>query len=136
MNGFPTPYWIIYYLAFLTALASLLSLYWDGLTTGAGNEPVYLLAAIFGAAGGAAITFTITTELGARAMLLIPAAVKKIKNQGREEGHAEGRQQGREERDERRREAYEKFGVEVDGVMMLPNTPEVEEFLRGEPGKD
>lgn len=29
----------------------------------------------------------------------------------------------------RRREAYDRFGVEVDGVRMLPDTPEVREFL-------
>ena len=26
-------------------------------------------------------------------------------------------------------EAYERFGIELDGVLTLPNTPEVEEFL-------
>ena len=57
-------------------------------------------------------------------MLLIPAAIKKLKDEGRRE------------MDERLREAFQKFGVEVDGVRMLPDTPEVEEFLRGEPGKD
>ena len=30
-------------------------------------------------------------------------------------------------------EAYERFGVEQDGVLVLPRTPEVEQFLFGEP---
>ena len=54
-------------------------------------------------------------------VLLIPQAVKKIMEKGRAEGRAEQRN--------RREEAYKRFGVEVDGVMMLPNTPEVQGFL-------
>ena len=50
-------------------------------------------------------------------VLLIPQAVKKIMDRGR-----------REQRD-RTEEAYKRFGVDVDGVVMLPRTPEVEEFL-------
>ena len=54
-------------------------------------------------------------------MLLIPAEVRRLKREGRKEG--------REERDARYREAYRRFGVEVDGVVMLPHTPEVQAFL-------
>ena len=50
-------------------------------------------------------------------VLLIPQAVKKIMDRGR-----------REQRD-RTEDAYKRFGVEVDGVVMLPRTPEVKEFL-------
>ena len=53
-------------------------------------------------------------------MLLIPAAVNKLKREGRQE------------RDKRYKEAIRRFGVEVDGVTMLPFTPEVQEFLDGE----
>lgn len=42
------------------------------------------------------------------------------------------RKEERERLRMRRAEAYEKFGVEVDGVLMLPRTPEVERFLSGE----
>ena len=126
MNRFPGEYWIIYYLAFLVAVAVLLWLYWDGLLRGGGDTRLFLLAAVFGTAGGAAITFTITTEMGVRAMLLIPAAVKKLKQ--------EGRREGRDERDKRYEEAYRRFGVEVNGVVMLPRTREVQEFLNGEDG--
>jgi hypothetical protein len=50
-------------------------------------------------------------------VLWAPARIRKLKRQGR-----------KEQRD-RNREAYKRFGVEVNGVMMLPRTPEVEEFL-------
>ena len=57
--------------------------------------------------------------------------------QWKEEGHIGGREEGcqseRERRRKRQEEARVKFGVEVDGVLMLPQTPEVERFLEGEP---
>jgi uncharacterized protein (DUF58 family) len=34
----------------------------------------------------------------------------------------------------RRQEVLARFGVEVDGVRMLPDTPEVQRFLDGEDG--
>ena len=39
---------------------------------------------------------------------------------------------GREERAKREREAFERFGVDVNGVRMLPDTEEVRRFLNGE----
>ena len=39
------------------------------------------------------------------------------------------REEGREECLKRWDEAYARFGIEVDGVLMLPLTPEVERFL-------
>ena len=41
----------------------------------------------------------------------------------------EGRRKVREERRKRWDEAYARFGFEMDGVLMLPLTPEVERFL-------
>ena len=68
-------------------------------------------------------------------VLLIPAAWKKAKDEGREEGREEGRLEERErlkkEYNDRYQAAYEKFGIEVDGVLVLPRTPEVERFLSG-----
>ncbi len=58
-------------------------------------------------------------------VLLIPDAVKKIKAQGYAEERAAQRK--------RYQEAYDRFGVAVDGVLILPNTPEVERFLSGQP---
>ena len=95
-----------------------------------------MLADILAVALGLAIASTILVEVIGRMVLLIPDAVRKIKAEGREEGHAEGREEGRvEERaaqHKRRQEAYERFGVEVNGVLMLPNTLEVTEFLSGD----
>lgn len=44
----------------------------------------------------------------------------------------EGRKEERENQRRRREEAVARFGVEVNGVLMLPQTPEVERFLAGE----
>ena len=52
--------------------------------------------------------------------------------EGREEGRVEGREEGTENQRKREEEAYARFGVEVNGVLMLPKTPEVERFLAGE----
>ena len=42
------------------------------------------------------------------------------------------REQLREQAHARRQEALARFGVEVNGVRMLPDTPEVQRFLDGE----
>ncbi len=65
-------------------------------------------------------------------VLLIPAAWNKAKAEGREEGRAEERQRLKKEYKARYQAAYEQFGIEVDGVLVLPRTPEVERFLAGE----
>ena len=71
-------------------------------------------------AAGTAVLITIFVEVLGRMVLLIPAAVKKIMNEGRRE------QRNREEA------ALAKFGYEIDGVRVLPMTPEVQRFLSGE----
>ena len=86
-----------------------------------GTDYIHILAAIFGASAGIALLFAIAAEVIGRMVLLIPQAVKKIMEKGRAEGRTEQRN--------RREEALKRFGVEVDGVMMLPMTPEVEDFL-------
>ena len=87
-----------------------------------------ILADIFGTALGASAAFTITTELLIVMVLLAPRLYKSIKNKGK----AEGKAVERKAQHDRRKEAYRRFGVEVDGVRMLPNTEEVERFLAGE----
>ena len=52
-------------------------------------------------------------------MLLIPKTVRAILERGME---AQLQQVN---------EAYARFGIEVDGIRALPDTPEVKEFLRG-----
>ena len=81
---------------------------------------VYLLAAIFGSAAGGAAVFTIIVEAGGYLVLLIPARIKKLKNEGSEE------------RDKRYAEALARFGYVEDGARVLKFTPEVQRFLDGE----
>ena len=88
---------------------------------------MYLLAAIFGAAAGVALLAASIWEVTGRMVLLIP----KAWNRAKEEGRLEERRRLKA----RYREAYERFGIEVDGVLTLPRTPEVERFLAGEPGE-
>ena len=63
--------------------------------------------------------------------LLIPKAVRKIRDEGRAEGLVEGRAEEQEIQRRRREEAYRRFGIDVDGVRSLPDTPEVRDFLAG-----
>lgn len=53
-------------------------------------------------------------------VLLIPRRIREI------------RLKERKEQQKLRKEAYKRFGIEVDGVVMLPNTPDVEAFLNSE----
>ena len=52
--------------------------------------------------------------------------------QGMERGMERGIERGIEQARARRKEALSRFGVEVNGVRMLPDTPEVQRFLDGE----
>ena len=56
-------------------------------------------------------------------MLLIPKAVQKIRDAGKAEE--------RKAQSVRSSEAYRRFGIDVDGVRSLPDTPEVRDFLAG-----
>ena len=77
-------------------------------------------------------------------MVLATMRAIKLKEEGRAEGREESRKEGRAEgrAEERKRwnkryaEALAKFGVAVDGVIMLPQTPEVQRFLDGEPEEE
>ena len=93
------------------------------------------LANVITVSAGVALLATILKEAG-WFMVLAAMKIKEWKEQGRNEGRMEGRMEGRKEERKRQRqledEAYARFGVEVDGVLMLPRTPEVERFLAGE----
>lgn len=83
-------YWIIYYLVYLAVSGAGLWYYWPRLLwywrqPVMENDSVDLLAAIFGAAVGTALGVAILLEVGGRMVLLIPAAVKKLKAEGRQE---------------------------------------------------
>lgn len=58
-------------------------------------------------------------------MVLAAMLKESVKRKAREEG----RRKVREERRKRWDDAYARFGLEMDGVLMLPLTPEVERFL-------
>ena len=83
------------------------------------DDWVFTLAAVYGASVGTALLVAIIAEVTGKVVLLIPAAVKKIMENGRED------QRKREE------EAYRRFGVEKDGIITIKITPEVREFLSG-----
>ena len=87
-----------------------------------------LLADILSAAMGISIALTIAVEVVGRMVLLIPEAVRNLIEKGRKEG----RQEERTSQLTRRKEALSRFGIEVDGVRVLPMTPEVVAFLNGE----
>ena len=93
MQRFLDTYWVLYFAGYVIAILVMGWLHWDDLREGANR--IYLLAAIFGVAAGAASAVAIIVEVGGRLMLLIPAAVKKILEQGREQGREEGREEGR-----------------------------------------
>ena len=63
--------------------------------------------------------------------LLIPKAVRKIRDEGRAEGLAAGRAEEQETQRRRRKEALRRFGVEENGVRRLTFTQEVLDFLDG-----
>ena len=73
-------------------------------------------------------------------VLLIPATYNWIKEKGRAEGKAEGvaegKAQGRNSQQKRIDEAYRRFGVEVDGNLVLPRTQEVQNFLNPDEWED
>ena len=137
MKRFLDVYWVIYFLSYLMAVAVMLWLDWDGLLHE--DNRIHRLAAIYGTAAGSASAFAILVEGGGHIVLLIPKAARKLIDQGRAEGRVEGRVEGREtgraERDARYEEAYRRFGIEVDGVVVLPRTPEVQAFLDDESGQ-
>ena len=59
-------------------------------------------------------------------------AIERGLKRGLKTGLKQGREAAREESRTRMQQALERFGVEVNGVRMLPDTPEVQEFLKGE----
>ena len=62
------------------------------------------------------------------AAMLKESVLKKAREEGREEV--------REQRRKRWDESYARFGFEVDGVLVLPWTPEVQRFLDGQDEPD
>ena len=128
------------YLLSLVAASLALWLYWgdwelDGLLSRLGD--------VITVSAGLALLATILKE-AVWYMVLAAMKMKELKEQGRIEGREEGLKEGREEgrkeeryrRQQREDEAYARFGVEVNGILMLPRTPEVERFLAGDDGAE
>ena len=65
-------------------------------------------------------------------MVLAAMLKESVMKKAREEGRREAQKEIRERRLKRWNEAFDRFVVEVNGVVMLPWTPEVERFLAGE----
>ncbi len=74
-------YWISYYLVYIGGVALGLWGYWEQLD----EAGVYLLAAVCSASAGGALLIAIVLEVVGRMVLLIPAAIKKFKEEGRKE---------------------------------------------------
>ena len=81
------------------------------------------MANVITVSAGIALLAAILKEAG-WFMVLAAIKIKEWKEQARKEERKRQR--------EREDAAYAKFGVEVNGVLMLPRTPEVERFLAGE----
>ena len=120
------------YLISLAAGSLALWLYWDRWRM---DSLITDLADLATVSAGAALLATIIKE-AVWFMVLAAIKIKEWKEEGRKEGlevgREEGREEGRENQREREAEAYAKFGVEVNGVLMLPQTLEVQRFLAGE----
>lgn len=130
---------IFYCAVFVLSLAAFslsLWLYWDAWRL---DTLVQQIATVSSASIGLALLATIAKEAGSY-MVLAAMKIKEwqdeARKEGRKEGRVEGREEGRKEEREnqrkRREEAYVRFGVEVNGVLVLPKTPEVDRFLAGE----
>ncbi len=114
---------IFYCAVFVLSLAAsciALWLYWDAWRL---DDLVQQIANASSASAGIALLATILKEAGSFMVL----AAMKIK-----EWQDRARKEERERLRKRQAEAYERFGFEVDGVLVLPRTPEVERFLAGE----
>ena len=112
------------YLVSLVAGALALWLYWDAWRLG---DLIQVLADVTTVSAGTALLATILKE----AVWFMVLAAMKIR-EWQDQARKEGQKQGRENQIERHKEAVARFGVEVDGVVMLPQTPEVQRFLAGE----
>lgn len=73
-------YWVAYYLVYVAGVAVGLWRYWPRLLR---DDGILWLAAIFAVSAGIALLAAIFLEVLGRMVLLIPAAIKKIKEQER-----------------------------------------------------
>ena len=111
-------------------------LYWDAWRL---DNLLPDLASITTVLAGVALLATIIKEAVLN-MVLAGMKIRQWKEEGRKQGIEQGIEQGikreRKRRRKREEEARAKFGFEVGGVLVLPQTPEVERFLAGEDEQD
>ena len=143
-------YWVIYYLIYLGLSGAGLWYYWPRLLyywrqPPMQNDSVYLLAAIFGTAMGIALAVAILLEVSGRMVLLIPAAVRKIKAEGRKEGievgevrgRKEGRKEGQASERQRISNALAQLGVqEGSGGEVTLSKAELLKILHSDDGEN
>ena len=116
------------YVVSLAACSLAWWLYWDAWRL---DSLLPDMAVITTVSAGVALLATILKE-AVWNMVLAGMKIRQWREEGRKEGVEQGIEQERKRRRKREEEARAKFGVEVDGVLMLPQTPEVERFLAGE----
>ena len=103
-------------------------LYWDAWRL---DNLLPDLGIITTVSAGVALLATIIKE-AVWNMVLAGIKIRQWKEEGRKQGIEQGIERERKRRRKRDEEARAKFGIEVDGVLVLPQTPEVERFLAGE----
>ena len=117
-------YWVVYYIVYVVGVVVIVAMQWQKLQ--ADDDPIFRLAAIFGVSAGIASFLAIVSEVFGRMVLLIPSAVKKLRESARKEGLEEGRVEGRVEGREEERARIQDI---LDGLDEgLP--PEVVENLK------
>ena len=80
-------YWVIYYLVYVFCVGLFIWQHWADLLHG--DNRVHLMAAGFGVSAGVASLFAIAVEVVGRMVLLIPAAVKKLIEEGEQKADSE-----------------------------------------------
>lgn len=119
-------YWVVYYLVYVAGVAFGASRYHP--LREQGKDELFALVAIFALAAGLALLVAIIMEVLGRMVLLIPAEIRRLKEQGRREGRQE----------ERRRiiGALRQAGEREDGSIHITLTPEVMKLLMGDAEAD
>ena len=119
-------YWAVYYLVYVAGVG--LGIWRYRPFSQAGSDELYSLVAVLALAAGAALLVAIIVEVIGRMVLLIPAEIKRLKEEGRKEGRREGR------REERQRivEALRQMGEREDGTVQITLTPELFKLLMGD----
>ena len=113
--------YVLLYVALVDCLIALFFVYEIFLNTADSWEQT-IVNITYGVSAAVAVTIVVFANVEVVRLLARMYDERKFK---------EGLEQGRQEKDKRLDEAYAQFGMDVNGVRVLPRTPEVEEFLKG-----